>query len=106
MIRYRQYQIMSSLAVTLPAFCIAALGIDLGVLVHIVGSFSGVMIQWIVPALLVSRARARLSGVGLRATENPYLSPFDKEWQVQLILLVGISSIIFNAVKLGATILD
>jgi len=75
-------RIMFSFLAAGPPILIAFIVQDLSLLVQITGSYAGLAIMFILPALFVIFGRRRLNALGI-SDSNPYESPFSNfVWQI------------------------
>eukprot|EP00929_Paragymnodinium_shiwhaense_P010261 TRINITY_DN11483_c0_g1_i1.p1 TRINITY_DN11483_c0_g1~~TRINITY_DN11483_c0_g1_i1.p1 ORF type:complete len:503 (-),score=80.87 TRINITY_DN11483_c0_g1_i1:266-1774(-) len=83
-----------TLAAVVPPFTVALFTRDVQVVMTYVGGYFGLMLMFLVPALLVRYARRAWSGpCALR-------SPFDGRLSLSVILVAFVGAIVFNTVKL------
>lgn len=88
--KFRFQQVAISLLATIPPLCIAFATRNIDLLVSITGSYAGLAIQLVIPAVLVFKARQLVTSKFGVAAENPYASRFKHVGYIYAVLAISV----------------
>jgi hypothetical protein len=105
--KQRKWRPLIALGCAIPPILIAFGTQAVGLLVNITGSFAGVGIQYVLPALFVLYSRKQVRATeGLQDEKNVFASPFSRDWYPYFILVWSALTIIMAIYNLAASIAD
>ena len=93
---FRFNNILFSAVSAIPAIILAYVTRNVTSLVHFTGSYAGLAIEFVVPALLVYFARRRMEKELPVEMKNMHTSPFSSTFWIVLVLFFSVVSFVFN----------